>query len=138
MTTRALPTISTRELVPRQKRLLHKNSFPALTRARLFSFSVLLRLTSAKEISKFRKQMQRCICREEPCETTVAILDESKKIRNVLYKTYKEFEEIEGLYFTKKHLRFALTDWDDFVEDLTASTDMELRALAKNLAGLFK
>ncbi len=134
--THTLP-ISTMAFLPSQERLLDRTNFPLLSKIRLFCISVAIRLISWVEIRQLRSCMKTCVHSDELCDEIIHVLDNSRKIRDTMCDVYKKFDKLDGLYFTKRHLKNALSNWDDLVEDLTASTDMELRALSKELAGLF-
>lgn len=131
-------SISTTAFLASPERLLNRQSFPLFNKVRLFFIALTIRTASWAEVRQLRTHMERCSTSDELCDGTVRILDKSKKVRDNLYTIHNEFEKLDGLYFTKQHIKAALTEWDDFVEDLTASTDMELRALSKDLAGLFR
>ena len=130
-------SISTTAFLPNPERLLNRDSFPLFNKVRLFFIALTIRTASWAEVRQLRVRMEHCSKTDELSDGTLRIIDKAQKIRDNLYTIHNEFEKLDGLYFTKRHIRAALTEWDDLVEDLTALTDMELRALSKELAGLF-
>ena len=126
----------TLRLVPRQKRLLDKKNFTWLNQLGISALAVGIRVYSLREIRQLRKQLAGCACHDDPCPLAVSFLEKSKEVRDTLYKVCAEIKKLGGMYFAKRQLNEALIEWDELVEDLTATTDIELRALTKELAGL--